>query len=353
MLKRRKTIKVKVGNLFIGGDAPITIQSMTNTDTRDVLKTINQIHKLTDAGCDIIRCAVMDMESAKALAQIKKSISIPIIADIHFDYRLALKSIDSGIDGLRINPGNIGSKERVKEIVKKAKERGIKIRIGVNSGSLAKWLLSKVNRGHLTTAEAMVESAVEHIKILESLNFNQIVISLKSSDVLTTIDAYGLMAERCDYPFHVGITEAGTIHSGTIKSSVGIGILVYEGLCDTLRVSLASDPINEVIVARDILKSLRLCEEGINVIACPTCGRTEIDVEKIALEVEKKTLNIKKNLTVAIMGCIVNGPGEAKDADIGIAGSKKYAALFKNGDIIDKLPKNKIIHRLLQEIKSY
>jgi len=353
MIKRRKTIKVRVGSLFIGGDAPITIQSMTNTDTRDIQKTINQIHKLTDAGCEIVRCAVVDMEAAKALSQIKKSISIPLVADIHFDYRLALKSIESDVAGLRINPGNIGSKERVKEIVKKAKERGIKIRIGVNSGSLEKWLLSRVNRGKLSLSEAMVESALEYIKILESIEFNQIVISLKSSDVLTTIDAYRLMAQKCNYPFHIGITEAGTIRSGTVKSSVGIGILIYEGICDTLRVSLASDPVNEVLVARDILRSLGMREDVINVIACPTCGRAEFDVEKIALAVEKKTLNIKKKLTVAIMGCIVNGPGEAKEADIGIAGSKKYVALFRNGEIIDKLPKNKIIQRLLKEIENF
>ncbi len=353
MKKRRKTIKVRVGDRYIGGGEPVTIQSMTNTDTRDVRKTLNQIHKLVDAGCEIIRCSVIDTESAKALAKIKKSISVPLIADIHFDYRLALKSIESGVDGIRINPGNIGSSEKVRKIVKKAKDYDIKIRIGVNSGSLEKNLLSKVKKGEITTAEAMVVSALNHIKLLESLDFNQIVVSLKSSNVLTTIEAYKLLAKKCRYPFHIGITESGTVFSGTIKSSVGIGILTYEGLCDTLRVSLASDPVNEVIVAKKILNSLDLRKSGVDIIACPTCGRAEIDVEKIALEVEKRTTNINKNVTIAIMGCVVNGPGEAKEADIGIAGSKKYAALFKKGKIIDKLPKNKITQRLLYELKHF
>lgn len=309
-----------VGDVGIGGDSPISVQSMTNTKTYDIESTVKQIHALEDAGCDIIRVAVPDKESADAISNIKKQTHIPLVADIHFDYRLAIESIKQGVDALRINPGNIGDTDRVRKIVKMAKSYQTPIRIGVNSGSLEKDLLEKYGG---PVPEAMVESALRHVEILEDLDFKDIVISLKSSDVLSSIYSYKMMSLKTEYPLHLGITEAGTLLKGAIKSSVGLGILLYEGIGDTIRVSLTGKPLDEVKVGFEILKSLYLRESGINLISCPTCGRTEINLINIAKEIEEKLAYIKKPLKVAVMGCIVNGPGEAREADIGIAGGKK------------------------------
>lgn len=340
---------VNVGNLVIGGNAPITVQSMTTTDTRDVAKTIQQIKRLEEVGCDIVRVAVLDDEACNAISQIKKQIKIPLVADIHFDYRLAIQSIKNGADKIRINPGNIGSIDRVKEVVKVAKEYGIPIRIGVNSGSLRKDLLEKYNG---PTKEAMVEGAISNIKILEDLDFDDIVISLKSSDVVKTIDAYSLMNEKTNYPLHIGVTEAGTKWLGTIKSSIGIGSLLARGIGDTIRVSLTSDPVDEVVTGIEILKSLGLRKKGIKFISCPTCGRCQINLIEIANKIQENLVNIDKDITVAVMGCAVNGPGEAKEADIGIAGGKNEALLFKKGKIIRKIPEHLIIQELLAEIEK-
>ncbi|SDK46855.1 flavodoxin-dependent (E)-4-hydroxy-3-methylbut-2-enyl-diphosphate synthase [Natronincola ferrireducens] len=346
---RRNTKVVKCGNVYIGGDNPVSIQSMTTTDTRDTVSTIEQIKNLQQAGCDIVRLAVPNMEAAHALKEIKSQIAIPIVADIHFDYRLALESIKQGVDGLRLNPGNIGDKARVKEIVEAAKERDIKIRIGVNAGSLEKIFLEKY--GH-PTAEGMVESALSHVEILEEMNFSNIVISLKASDIDLTVEAYKRIAEKVDYPLHLGITEAGTVWSGTIKSSIGIGALLLMGIGDTIRVSLTGEPVEEIRVGKEILKALGLVRNEVTVISCPTCGRCQIDLIHVANEVEKKLSNLKKPLKVAIMGCAVNGPGEARDADIGIAGGIDSALLFKKGKIIKKIPEKDIIATLLREIEN-
>ena len=346
-IKRKITKKIRVGDIFIGGDAPITVQSMTNTDTRDVKATVEQIKRLEEAGCEIVRVAVLDHEAAEAIKKIKKQIEIPIVADIHFDYRLALEAIENGVDKLRLNPGNIGDKDRVKQIVKKASERKIPIRIGVNSGSIDKKILQKYNG---VTAEAMVESALEHISFLESFHFEDIVISLKASDVQLTYEAYRLMASKTEYPFHIGITEAGTLRSGTIKSAIGIGALLLNGIGDTVRVSLTGDPVEEVKVAQEILKQLGLRKFGVQIISCPTCGRCQIDLIHLAQRIEKKLENVNKPIKVAIMGCAVNGPGEAKDADIGIAGGKASALLFKKGEIVRKLNESEIENVLLEEI---
>ena len=344
---RRKTRKIYYGSLAVGGDAPISVQSMTNTKTTDLEKTINQIQELSEVGCEIIRVAVPDMNSAKKLSKLSKSIDIPLIADIHFDYRLALEAIKQGVDGLRLNPGNIGQADRVKEIVLQAKDAGVPIRIGINSGSIEKEILYKYGR---PTAEGMVESALKHIKILEQNNFEEIVISLKSTDIMMTIKAYQLMAERVDYPLHIGITEAGTLWSGTIKSSVGIGSLLAQGLGDTIRISLTGDPIEEVKVGWQILKALRLRKKGPEIISCPTCGRTEINLIKLAEEVEKRFTNLKKDITIAVMGCAVNGPGEAREADIGIAGGKGEGLIFKKGELIKKVPEDQLLKELEYEI---
>lgn len=349
ILNRKKTRKVKLGNIYVGGDSRICVQSMCNTDTRDAVSTINQIKRLEEAKCDIIRVAVPDMEAARAISEIKRGIDIPLVADIHFDYRLALASIESGVDGLRINPGNIGSMDKVRAVVNAAKERKIPIRIGVNSGSLEKDLLKKYGR---VTAEALVESALGHVKILEDCNFYDTVISIKSSDVAMMIDAYRLASERADYPLHLGVTEAGTEFTGTIKSSIGIGTLLAEGIGDTIRVSLTGDPAEEVKVGRQILKSLGLIRSGIEIISCPTCGRTNIDLIGIAREVEKRIGNMDKDLKVAIMGCAVNGPGEAREADIGIAGGIKEGLLFKHGEIIRKVSEDRLVDELVEEIKN-
>ncbi|MEW6616133.1 MAG: flavodoxin-dependent (E)-4-hydroxy-3-methylbut-2-enyl-diphosphate synthase [Thermodesulfobacteriota bacterium] len=348
-MKRRKTRQISIGNVKIGGSAPISVQSMTNTDTRDYLSTISQIHRLESVGCEIIRVAVPDMEAAEKLGEIKKGISIPLIADIHFDYRLALRAVEEGVDGLRINPGNIGGKVKIKSVVEAAKERKIPIRIGVNSGSIEKKLLSKY--GH-PTPDAMVESALSNIAILESLNFHDIKVSLKASNVLDTIEAYRLISEKVDYPLHVGITEAGTSFSGTIKSSVGIGILLNEGIGDTIRVSLTADPVEEVRAGYEILKALGLRYRGINLISCPTCGRCEIDLIELTNEVEVRLAHISVPLNVAIMGCVVNGPGEAEEAEIGIAGGKGVGLLFKKGRVVKKLKEKELADVLVKEVEE-
>lgn len=347
-MQRKKTRKIKIGSIYVGGDYRVTVQSMTNTDTRDAEATISQIKLLEEAGCDIIRVAVPDMEAAEAIKHIKKGINIPLVADIHFDYRLALKSIENGVDALRINPGNIGNIDRVKAVVKAASERNIPIRIGVNSGSLEKPLLEKYG----VTSKALVESALRHVDILEKCGFYDTVISIKSSDVMMMIDAYRMISSNVDYPLHLGVTEAGTIMSGTIKSAVGIGTLLAEGIGDTIRVSLTGDPVEEVKVGRKILKSLGLIKDGVEIISCPTCGRTSIDLIKIANEVESKIADMDKNIKVAIMGCVVNGPGEAREADIGIAGGIGEGLIFKKGKIIKKVPENVLVNELIEEIKK-
>lgn len=347
---RRKTRVIRCGNVLIGGDNPISVQSMTTTDPRDIKATIDGIKKLQEVSCDIVRVAIPNMDSARAIGEIKKSIAIPIVADIHFDYRLALESIKQGVDGLRLNPGNIGEYDRIKAVVNRAKESNTPIRIGVNGGSLEKDLLEKF--GH-PTAEAMVESALRHIKILEDLNFEDIVISLKASDIKQTVDAYTLISEKVNYPLHLGVTEAGTVFGGTIKSSIGIGALLLNGIGDTIRVSLTGEPVDEVKVGREILKSLGLLKNEINLVSCPTCGRCQIDLIKITEMVQEKINHIKKPIKVAIMGCSVNGPGEARDADIGIAGGDKCAILFKKGEIIRKISEEDIGSVLLAEIDKF
>lgn len=348
-MNRKSTRKIKVGNMYIGGDSKISVQSMTNTPTQNVEATVNQILSLEKASCDIIRCAVPDMEAAEALKSIKEQIHIPLVADIHFDYRLALKAIESGVDALRINPGNIGSIDRIKMVVNAAKDKNIPIRIGVNSGSLEKEILKKYSG---VCPEALVESALNHVHILENLDFHDICISIKSSDVNGTIECYRLISKEVDYPLHIGVTESGTLWSGTIKSSIGIGTLLAEGIGDTLRVSLTGNVLDEVKVGREILKSLGYINEGIKFVSCPTCGRTQINLIKIAEEAEKRLSSCKKNIKVAIMGCVVNGPGEAREADIGIAGGKGEGLIFKKGEIIKKVKEEDLIEELMKEIEK-
>ena len=340
---------VNVGGVIIGGNAPVSIQSMTNTDTRDTESTIRQILRLEEAGCEIIRCAVPDMEAAEAFKKIKQSIHIPLVADIHFDYRLAIECMKNGADKIRINPGNIGSRDRVRQVVDMAKEKGIPIRIGVNGGSLEKDILEKYKS---PTSEALVESAMRHVEILDELNFSDIVISIKTSDVPQTIKAYQLLDKVTNIPTHVGVTEAGTLKTGLIKSSMGIGTLLSQEIGNTIRVSLTADPIEEVYAARDILKFLNLRKGGVKFISCPTCGRTQIDLIKIASEVEERLKDVQKDITVAVMGCAVNGPGEAREADIGIAGGKKEALIFSHGKIIKKVREENIIEELMIEINK-
>jgi len=352
MIARKNTLKIKVGNVFIGGDAPVSVQSMTNTDTRDADATITQIKRLQDAGCDIVRVAVPDVSAAQAIEKIKNHIDIPLVADIHFDHRLAIESMRRGADKIRINPGNIGSREKVKEVVDEAKKRNIPIRVGVNSGSLEKDILAKYGG---ITAEGLVESALNNVRLLEELDFRDIVISLKASSVPLTVSAYRILSEKTAYPLHLGVTEAGTIFSGTIKSCVGIGALLCEGIGDTIRVSLTGDPVEEVKVAKEILKAVGHIKEGIEIISCPTCGRCRIDLVGLAQRIESKLESLgrglkQKHIKVAIMGCAVNGPGEARDADIGIAGGKNEALLFKKGQIIAKIPEQEIEQVLLEEI---
>nr|WP_312888462.1 flavodoxin-dependent (E)-4-hydroxy-3-methylbut-2-enyl-diphosphate synthase [Clostridium bowmanii] len=346
-MRERKTKKIKVGKIYIGGDSKIAVQSMTNTDTRDVEATINQILQLEEVGCDIVRCAVPDMEAAEAIKEIVKRIHIPLVADIHFDYKLALKSIENGISKLRINPGNIGSKDRIKLVAKAASDKGIPIRIGVNSGSLESDILEKY--GHVC-ARALVESALRHVAILESLNFYDIVISIKSSDVVMMIESYKLISDKVDYPLHLGVTEAGTTWRGTIKSSVGIGALLACGIGDTIRVSLTGDVVDEVKVGKEILKSLGYIDDGIKFVSCPTCGRTQINLIKIANEVEERLASCNKNIKIAIMGCVVNGPGEAREADIGIAGGNGVGLIFKKGEIIKTVKEEDLVEELIREI---
>ncbi len=345
MFPRRKSIPIQVGSVTIGGDAPISVQSMTNTDTRDVMSTVNQIRELEELDCEIVRLAVPDMEAAEALKEIKKRVTAPLIADIHFDYRLALASLEAGVDGLRLNPGNIGEADRVRQVVKAAAERSVPIRIGVNGGSMPK----KADPT-LPVAQRMVEAAMEHVEILESLDFDLIKVSLKASDVPTTLEAYQGIAKRIPYPLHIGITEAGTPRTGVIRSSVGIGALLYLGIGDTLRVSLTTHPREEVIAGYEILKSLDLRQHGPVLISCPTCGRTEVDLVSIAEAVEKELAKVTKPVKVAVMGCVVNGPGEAKDADVGVACGKGRAVLFKKGEKIRTIDEKDIVTALMEEV---
>lgn len=342
-------MKVRIGDIFIGDGERIAVQSMTNTDTRDVKATVNQIKALEDAGCDIVRCTVPDMEAASAIKEIKKQINIPLVADIHFDYRLAIESVKNGVDKVRINPGNIGGEDRVKAVIMALKERNIPLRIGVNSGSLPKDVLEKYKK---PCAEAFVEAAKTHIDLVEKYDYNNIVVSLKSSDTKLTVDTYRLFKERFSYPLHLGVTEAGTTYSGIIKSSVGIGALLLDGIGDTIRVSLTADPVEEIKAGKEILRAAGLLNDSVNVVSCPTCGRTRIDLISIANKVTEAVANINKPIKVAVMGCAVNGPGEAREADIGIAGGDGCAILFKKGEIIRKIKEEDIVSELLLEISK-
>jgi (E)-4-hydroxy-3-methylbut-2-enyl-diphosphate synthase len=348
MNKRRVSQKIYIGDVAVGGDAPVSVQSMTKTDTRDIAATIAQIRELADCGCEIIRCAVPDMEAAQALKTIKKSIPIPLVADIHFDYHLALVALNSGVDGLRLNPGNISDPAKVSRVVKAARERQVPIRVGVNFGSLPQDL----DPG-LSVPQRMVEAAMRHIRILENLDFNLIKISLKAFDVPTTIEAYQEIAKKTPYPLHIGITEAGTLRQGMVRSATGIGILLNEGIGDTLRVSLTAHPREEVFAGFEILKCLRLREHGLSLVSCPTCGRTEVDVVDLAGKVEMRLAGIRKPLKVAVMGCVVNGPGEARDADIGVACGKGKAVLFKKGEQIKVVDEKDILEELMREIERF
>ena len=345
--KRRPTRQIHIGKVAIGGGAPISVQSMTNTKTTDTEATVAQIRALQAAGCDIVRLAVPDMEAAKNLGNILRQVTVPLVADIHFDYKLALEAIRQGIHALRLNPGNIGGEEKVKAVVEAAKEAGIPIRIGVNAGSLDKKILKKYGG---VTPEALVESAMEHVRILEALDFHDMKISLKAHDVPLTIAAYRLMSQTVDYPLHLGITEAGTVNTGIIKSAVGIGALLAEGIGDTFRISLTGDPVVEVRVANEILKSLGLKEYGPTLVACPTCGRMSIDLPAIAAQVEEKLRDIEEPIEVAVMGCVVNGPGEARGADVGIAGGNGEGLIFRKGEIVRKVPEADLVNELFQEI---
>ncbi len=344
---RDKTKTLCIGDKVIGGGHPVLIQSMTNTKTKDVKATVGQIKRLEAAGCDIIRVAVPDMESAKCIEDIKSSISIPLVADIHFDYQLAIASIEYGADKIRINPGNIGNEDRVYQVVEAAKRCHIPIRVGVNSGSLEKKILRKYGR---VCAEALVESALNKLKLIESMDYRQLVLSIKSSDVLMSIEAHDQIAKQVPYPLHVGITESGTIKMGTIKSSVGLGIILHKGIGDTIRVSLTGDPVEEIIAGKKILQTLGLREQEVNIISCPTCGRTEINLVELANEVEKRCGHLKENIKIAVMGCEVNGPGEARDADIGIAGGKKTGLIFKKGKVVKKVPEDQLLDAFMSEL---
>ena len=347
---RNRTKEIRIGNVWIGGSHPVAIQSMTNTKTEDVAATVEQILALEAAGCEIIRCAVPTMEAALALKEIKKQIHIPLVADIHFDYRLAIAAIENGADKIRINPGNIGSKERVQAVVEKAKEYNVPIRVGVNSGSLEKNLLEKYGG---VTAEGIVESALDKVRMIEEMGYDNLVVSIKSSDVLMCVRAHELIAEKCQYPLHVGITESGTVYSGNIKSSVGLGIILHEGIGNTIRVSLTGDPTVEIRTAKLILKTLGMRKGGIEVVSCPTCGRTRIDLIALANQVEKMVQDIDLDIKVAVMGCVVNGPGEAKEADIGIAGGIGEGLLIKKGEIVRKVKEEELLETLRQELLNW
>ncbi|WP_314626894.1 flavodoxin-dependent (E)-4-hydroxy-3-methylbut-2-enyl-diphosphate synthase [uncultured Selenomonas sp.] len=348
-MQRKITRQIRIGSIAIGGGAPISVQSMTNTKTQDAEATVRQIEVLASAGCDIVRLAVPDKEAAANIGAIKAQVKVPLVADIHFDYRLALVAIEQGIDALRLNPGNIGGAENVRRVAEAAKARGIPIRIGVNAGSLDKRLLEKYGG---VTAEALVESALEHVRLLEEQDFYDMKISLKAHDVPLTLAAYRLMSERCDYPLHLGVTEAGTVRSGIVKSAVGIGALLAEGIGDTLRVSLTGDPVVEVRVAQEILKSLGLRDYGPTLISCPTCGRTAIDLPQIADRVEERLAGISRPIHVAVMGCVVNGPGEARSADVGIAGGKGVGLVFRKGEVVRQVKEEDLVEELFREIDS-
>lgn len=346
---RRQSRQIRVGTVRVGGDAPVVVQSMCNTDTRRVESTLEQMYRLAEAGCELIRLAVPDEEAVRALTVIKARAPVPIIADIHFDQRLALGALAAGVDCLRLNPGNIGGERAVSRVVRAAAERGVPIRLGVNAGSLDRDLLQRYGGA---TPEAMVESALRQVQLLESLRFQEIKISLKSSDVLQMVAACRLLADRVDYPLHLGVTEAGTLVGGTVKSTLGIGLLLAEGIGDTIRVSLTGDPVDEVRVAYEILRALQLRQRGVELISCPTCGRCEIDLIGLAHAVERRLLRVKTPLKVAIMGCVVNGPGEAREADVGIAGGRGQGILFKKGEVIAKVPEDRLMIRLLEEISD-
>jgi len=346
-MKRRKTRQISIGPVKVGGDAPISVQSMTKTDTRDIRKTVHQIRRLEEAGCEIIRVAVVDEEAARAITEIKKKIKIPLIADIHFHPRLALMAMAVGADGLRINPGNIGGRDRLKSIVTEARNRSIPIRIGVNAGSLEKDFLKRFGGA---TPEAMVSSALRTIEWMEDLGFHLIKVSLKASDVLRTVEAYRLFSKKSDYPLHLGVTEAGKGSGAIVKSSIGMGLLLSEGIGDTLRVSLTGDPMDEVRVGYEILRALNIRKRGVEIISCPTCGRCEVDLTRLVQKIERAVKKITTPLTVAIMGCVVNGPGEAKEADIGIAGGKGVGVLFKKGKVVRKLKEKDFVSVLLREV---
>lgn len=348
---REHTKKIRIGDRVIGGGSPILIQSMTNTKTEDVAATVAQIHALEKAGCEIVRSTVPNMEAARALREIKKQIHIPLVADIHFDYRMAIAAIENGADKIRINPGNIGSAEKVQAVVDKAKEYGVPIRVGVNSGSLEKNLIEKYGK---VTAEGLVESALDKVRMIEDMGYDNLVVSIKSSDVLMCVRAHELLAPQCPYPLHVGITEAGTVYSGNIKSALGLGIILHEGIGDTIRVSLTGDPVNEIASAKLILRTLGLRKGGIEVVSCPTCGRTNIDLISLANEVEKMAAEFDHlNIKVAVMGCVVNGPGEAKEADIGIAGGVGEGLLIKKGEIVRKVPEKELLSTLWDELAHW
>lgn len=344
---RKKTKEVKIGNVKIGNNNPIAIQSMCNTDTRDVVATVNQINELQKNGCEIVRVAVPDFKAADAIKEIKKQIKIPLVADVHFNYKLALQAIENGVDKIRINPGNIGTEEKVKAVIDKAKEYNIPIRIGVNSGSLEKEIFEKYGK---VTPQGLVESAIKSIELFEKYKFYDIVISIKASSVPFSLQTYSILSNKIEYPIHVGITESGTVWSGSIKSAVGIGSILSYGIGDTIRVSLTGDPLEEVKVSKQILKALKLRQFGVEFVSCPTCGRTEVDLISIANEVEKRCQNINKNIKVAVMGCAVNGPGEARDADVGIACGRGEGLIFKNGEVIKKVPESELLNELLNII---
>lgn len=348
-MERRQSRKIKVGNIYIGGDSPITIQSMLNKPSTDIEGSVEQAKALEAAGCEIIRAAVPDMPAVKLIAALKEAVSVPIVADIHFDYRLALEAAAAGVDKIRINPGNIGDESRVKAVVDVCKQKNIPIRVGVNSGSVEKSILAKYGA---PTAEALVESALYHVSLLEKFDFYDTVISMKSSDVQTMVESYRLAAQKCDYPLHLGVTEAGTERMGLIKSSAGLGSLLMDGIGDTVRVSLTADPVREVYAARDILKALEIRKGGIQFVSCPTCGRTRVNLIKLAEDAQEALKDVNKDIKVAIMGCVVNGPGEAKEADIGIAGGVNCGLIFKKGEVLRKVPEEDLLTELLKEIDN-
>ncbi len=351
MYTREKTKQIQIGNVRIGGGLPILIQSMTNTKTEDVKATVYQIRELEEAGCDIIRCAVPTMQAAEALREIKREIHIPLVADIHFDYRLAIAAMEHGADKIRINPGNIGSDERLLKVVEKAKEYQVPIRVGVNSGSLEKAMIEKYG-GHVS-AEGMVESAMEKVHRIEALAYDNLVVSLKSSDVMMSVKAHELLAKVCPYPLHVGITESGSVINGNIKSAVGLSLILNQGIGDTIRVSLTADPVQEIYSAKQVLKALGIRKSGIELVSCPTCGRTRIDLIGLAAQVEELIKNYDYNIKVAVMGCAVNGPGEAKEAELGIAGGNGEGVIIKKGEIVRKVPEDKLLAELKKELDSY